>query len=80
MNDPKSFSHVETKYVRIRTDEHIKTVGNDVSEDDLYLYMKFRGTNSFGATILSEVEAVVYKELGIFCNRTNEVTEFYLIT
>lgn len=64
MNDPDSFEHVETKYLRIQTQEQIDTVGNGADIDDLYLYMKFRGANAFGGKILSEVEALVDKSAG----------------
>jgi len=65
MNDPKSFEHVETRYLRIQTQEHIDTVGNGAEKDDLYLYMKFRGNNAFGAKILTEVEALVDRSAGV---------------
>lgn len=64
MNDQGSFEHVETKYLRIQTQEHINTVGNGADIDDVYLYMKFRGANAFGGKILSEVEALVDKSAG----------------
>lgn len=57
MNDPKSFEHVETKYLVLQTQEQVDTVGQG-KIGDLYIYMKFRGANAFGAIILSEVEAL----------------------
>jgi hypothetical protein len=57
MNDPKSFEHAETKYLVLSTQEQIDTLGRG-NIGDLYIYMKFRGANAFGGTILSEVEAV----------------------
>ena len=41
MNDPKSFEHVETKYID--------------NGDSLTIFMKFRGTNAFGGKILNTV-------------------------
>lgn len=45
MNDPKSFEHIETTY----TDKGTY----------LYVYMKFRGSNAFGATVLNTIRAKV---------------------
>lgn len=45
MNDPKSFEHIETKYADKGT--------------YLYVYMKFRGSNAFGATVLNTIRAKV---------------------
>lgn len=45
MNDPKSFEHIETKYVD--------------KGDHLIVQMKFRGKNAFGATILNTAVAKV---------------------
>ena len=44
INDPKSFEHVETRYVD--------------NEDTITVTMKFRGANAFGAIVLDEVTAV----------------------
>lgn len=44
MNDPKSFEHVETKYVD--------------NGDNLTIFMKFRGTNAFGGKILNTVTGI----------------------
>lgn len=43
MNDPDSFEHVDTTYIDRR--------------DDLFLRMKFRGSNTFGGKVLNEVMA-----------------------
>ncbi len=62
MNDPKSFEHVETKYLVLSTQEQIDEVGKG-EIGDLYIYMKFRGTNAFGGKILSEAEGLAsYKK------------------
>jgi tetratricopeptide (TPR) repeat protein len=45
MNDPKSFEHVESIYAD--------------KGSFIYVYMKFRGTNAFGAKVLNEVRAKV---------------------
>lgn len=45
MNDPKSFEHVETRY---RDDG-----------DSIFVVMKFRGNNKFGAKVLNTVNAKV---------------------
>ncbi len=61
MHDPDSFVHVETKYLRLKTEEHVEQAGNGAEIDDVYLYMTFRGRNAFGGKILSDVEALVDK-------------------
>jgi hypothetical protein len=61
MNDPKTFEHVETKYLVITTQEQIDSIGQG-EINDMYVYMKFSGSNAFGAIILSEVEAVASYE------------------
>lgn len=43
MNDPKSFEHVETRYID--------------DGDGITVYMKFRGNNAFGGLVLNEVLA-----------------------
>lgn len=45
MNDPKSFKHVETMFAD--------------KGDYILVYMKFRGSNAFGATVLNEITAKV---------------------
>lgn len=55
MNDPSTFEHVETTY----TDKG----------SYLYIYMKFRGSNSFGATVLSTIRAKVDLEGNILSTK-----------
>jgi len=57
MNDPKSFEHVETKFLVLSTQELVDTVGQG-EIGDMYVYMKFRGNNAFGGLVLNEVEAL----------------------
>jgi len=52
MNDPKSFEHVQTKYML-----------ND-NKTELELEMKFRGKNAFGAMVLNTVYARADVETG----------------
>jgi hypothetical protein len=61
MNDSKSFEHVETTYLIISTQEQADLIGKGTI-GDLYVYMKFRGANALGGTILSEVAAVIEYE------------------
>lgn len=58
MNDPSTFEHVETKY------GYYKDADNHV-----FLYMKFRGSNSFGAKVVNKVGAKV--------NLNNQILEFF---
>lgn len=48
MNDPKSFEHVETRY-------YFDKKNNEI----IHVIMKFRGTNAFGALILSTIKAKI---------------------
>lgn len=61
MNDPKSFEHVETKYLIIERQDQIDKMGRGAI-GDLFIYMKFRGANAFGGIILSEVSAIAEYE------------------
>jgi hypothetical protein len=49
MNNPATFEHVETKY----------TINQDGNDEFLFVYMSFRGTNSFGATVIDNIGAKV---------------------
>jgi hypothetical protein len=59
MNNPKSFEHVETKYVVLSIKEQLEALEGKGEIGDLYVIMKFRGTNAFGGVITSQTDALL---------------------
>lgn len=68
MNDPKSFEHVETSYVHLKTDKITRDMDEElggmltypVKKYDLFVEMTFRCKNAYGGVVKQKVYGFVH--------------------